>query len=229
MGGFAVGEVGDAYAGCRARIGALVIELGGGQEGTRVPTCPEWSVHDVVAHLGGVVDDVLAGRLDGVATDSWTRAQVDARRGEPIAALVQAWDAAAPAFEHLIDGTGAPGHQAVSDVVTHEHDIRHALGQPGARDSHAVRIALGFVAPALVASAASRGIAVQLRTTDGARFGSPDAAAIVTAEPFELLRALTGRRSAAQLVAMQWDGDASCAVGAFTFGPFRPAADPIYE
>jgi len=82
-----------------------------------VPTCPERSVHDVVAHLGRVVDDVGVGRLDGVATEAWTRAQVDARRGEPIAALVQAWDAAAPAFEHLIDATGTPGHQTTAPAL----------------------------------------------------------------------------------------------------------------
>ena len=36
----------------------------------------EWTVKDVVAHLCGACEDILAGRLEGVATDPWTEAQV---------------------------------------------------------------------------------------------------------------------------------------------------------
>ena len=37
-----------------------------------VPATPEWRAHDVLAHLVGVTDDVVNGRLDGIATDAWT-------------------------------------------------------------------------------------------------------------------------------------------------------------
>jgi hypothetical protein len=46
---------------------------------------------------------------------------------------------------------------------------------------------------------------------------------------FELFRALSGRRSAEQLRALRWEGDADAALGAFTYGPFRPAAQPLAE
>lgn len=82
-GGFAVGDVAAAYAGCRARITDLARWLDEPQAATTVPTCREWSVHDVVAHVTGIVDDALAGRLDGVATDPWTAAQVDAGVASP--------------------------------------------------------------------------------------------------------------------------------------------------
>lgn len=149
------GEVGAAYASCRGRIGELVRAAGDGKaKASVVPACPEWSVHDVVAHVAGVVADALAGRLDGVATDPWTAAQVDARRDRSVDEVLEEWETGAPTFEGLLDAIGDPGRQAVLDVVTHEHDIRGALGAAGARDSDAVRIGLGFVAPRFIEAAA---------------------------------------------------------------------------
>ncbi|MGH9094841.1 MAG: maleylpyruvate isomerase N-terminal domain-containing protein [Acidimicrobiales bacterium] len=58
--------MGVAYAGCRSRIGALAGRLDETQAAATVPTCRAWSVHDVVAHVTGVVDDALAGRLEQV-------------------------------------------------------------------------------------------------------------------------------------------------------------------
>ena len=75
-----LGPIGTAYRGVRERVSELVTspEV---DAAAPVPTCPAWAVGDVVAHLTGVVDDVMAGRLEGVATDPWTEAQVVARRG----------------------------------------------------------------------------------------------------------------------------------------------------
>ena len=224
-----MGEVRVAYAGCRARIAELTGRLHEQRAATAVPTCPKWSVHDVVAHVTGIVDDALAGRLDGVATEPWTAAQVEARRARPIAGMLAEWDANAPSFEELRDTVGDPGRQAVADVVTHEHDIRAALVEPGARDSDAVHIGLGFVSADFVASAASQGVAVRVHATDGSEFGDQAASVVLSGEPFELLRAITGRRSIAQLRAMHWQGDGEAALCAFTFGPFRPAAHRVVE
>lgn len=224
-----MGEVGAAYAGCKARICEIVSGIDGGGVMAEVPTCPDWSVHDVVAHLAGVVDDALAGRLDGVATDAWTAAQVDARRACSVADIVAEWHAQAPAFEALLDPLGDIGRQAVADIVTHEHDIRTALGRAGSRDSDAVRIGLGFVAPALVDNAAALGVSLRVRATEGSEFGDVDADVVLQGGAFELLRAMTGRRSGEQLRAMAWEGDAEAVLPAFRYGPFRPAVDPIPE
>src|SRR3954466_6004242 len=115
-----MGEVADAYAGCRQRIGDLTRDLDEAHAASTVPTCPKWSVHDVIAHVSGVVDDVLAGRLDGIASEPWTTAQVDARRARSIVEMLAEWDAAAPLFEGMLDEIGTRGRQAVADVVTHE-------------------------------------------------------------------------------------------------------------
>jgi uncharacterized protein (TIGR03083 family) len=225
------GQVGAAYASCRARIGELVRAAGDERAtATVVPACPGWSVHHVVAHLAGVVADALAGNLEGVATDPWTAAQVDARRGRTVDEIVDEWDAAAPAFEAFLDAIGDPGRQAVLDAVTHEHDIRGALGRPGGREADAVRIGLGFIGPRFVEAAGERGVQVRVVSDHGHVYGREDAPLTLSGSPFDLVRALTGRRSPDQLRAMAWDGDASDAViAAFTYGPFTPATSPIEE
>jgi uncharacterized protein (TIGR03083 family) len=224
-----MGDVGDAYVGCKARIADLVRGLDTAEASTVVPTCPEWTVHDVVAHVVGVVADAMAGRLDGVATDPWTAAQVEARRGESIAAMLDEWDAGAETFASMLDAIGDPGRQAVADLVTHEHDIRCALASPGARTSDAVHIGLGFIAPALVSTAAAQEVSLRVRALDGPTFGGDEAAVTLAGPCFDLLRAGTGRRSVDQLLAMDWDGDPKAALPAFTFGPFRPALSAIAE
>jgi len=225
-----LGPVGTAYASTRHRISDLVADPATGDAARTVPCCPAWSVHDVVAHLAGVVDDVLAGRLDGVATDPWTAAQVELRRGRPLAEVVDEWNALAPQFEQFLDSVGPPGAQAVADIVTHEHDIRQALGSPGARDSDALAIGLDFIAPGLRESARQRGIAPPgLRTPDGRAWPEPGDGASVIATAFDLVRASTGRRSVAQLRALDWQGDVEAVLPAFTFGPFVPAALDIVE
>jgi uncharacterized protein (TIGR03083 family) len=224
-----VGDVGDAYAGCRARIAGLTADLDAAGAAARVPTCPSWTVHDVVAHVAGVVDDALNGRLDGVATDPWTAAQVEARRDRSIPEMLGEWDAQAPGFEGILDQIGDPGRQAVTDVVTHEHDIRTALGAPGSRDSDAVGIGLGFAAFWLVASAADQGVTLRIEADGADAVGPDDAATVLAGDPFTLLRAITGRRSVDQMRELRWAGDREAALAAFTFGPFRPAPAPIAE
>jgi len=71
-----MGEVAIAYAGSRARITALVGGIDRERASTMVPTCPEWSVHDVVSHLAGGVADALSGNLEGLGSEEWTAAAV---------------------------------------------------------------------------------------------------------------------------------------------------------
>lgn len=131
-----------------------------------------------------------------------------------------------PAFEGLLDSIGDPGRQAVADVVTHEHDIRAALDQPGARDSDGVAIGLGFVAPLFVRDAvAPLAVTVRIEAAGGVTYGEPGADLVLRAEPFDVLRALTGRRTVEQIRAMDWSGDVERVLPAFTFGPFRPAVE----
>lgn len=224
-----VKPVAAAYRGVRARIVQLTGELAEQGGRTPVPPCPKWTVHDVVAHLVGVVEDAMAGRLDGVATDPWTQAQVEARRDQSIAAMLAAWSEAAPAFEDILDAVGPMGRQAVLDTVTHEHDIRTALRQAGARQSDAVTIGYEFGASVFLENAESRGIRIRLEGAGVPAYGSSDAPLRLEGTPFDLMRALTGRRSVEQIRSMTWSADCESALGVFTWGPFHPAAARIDE
>ena len=89
-----------------------------------MPATPDWTVHDVVAHLAGVATDLVEGRLDGLATDEWTAAQVERGRGRSIPELLDRWDEHGAAVDAFADALGPGGGQLVVDATTHEHDLR---------------------------------------------------------------------------------------------------------
>ena len=225
-------ELAAAYTGGRGRITRLVAGLDEQEAATIVIGCPEWTVKDVVAHLTGICSDILAGNIEGVATDPWTAAQVDARRPLPLAQLVAEWDAVGPQIEAMLPSfPPEPATQLITDLTTHEHDLRGALDRPGARDSDAVGIGLAFTAPNFLTSIADRDLpALSLRAGDSewAAAGARPAVS-VSADRFELLRALTGRRSASQLRGLKWDGDPEPYLPAFEWGPFRVPASDVVE
>src|SRR5438552_13992726 len=113
--------IGKTYAKGRRRITQLVQEAGDAGAQTPVPTCPAWTVHDVVAHVTGVCADILAGNIAGVASDPWTAAQVTARRDHPLADVVEEWSQVAPQVEAFASNfPGRTGVQWVTDLTTHE-------------------------------------------------------------------------------------------------------------
>jgi hypothetical protein len=129
----------------------------------------------------------------------------------------------------VLDEIRLSGRQAVLDVLSHEHDIRTALGRPGARDVDAVAIGLDFLLPRFVEAAGAAGVSVRVEVDGGGTVGSEDAATSVSASAFELMRALTGRRSIDQVRALVWEGDPEAVLGALTYGPFQPAEQAIDE
>lgn len=58
------------------------------------------------------------------ATPEWTARHVRDRRGRTIDELLQEWEERGSAVEAMVDSFGEAGGQLVTDVVTHEHDIR---------------------------------------------------------------------------------------------------------
>lgn len=192
-------DLGTMYRGARARIGDLVVGLDAAGSATAVPCCPGWSVRDVVAHLAGTTDDVLAGKLTGPPTDEQTAQQVARFADRSVADVFAHWDAQAPEFESLV--TSFEVWPAVIDALTHEHDIRGAIDRPGNRDSddvhRAASAALGLLAPP---------VPVILRFEDEERRFGPEQGDAVTLETnwFETLRWRLGRRSRSQLAALAW-------------------------
>jgi uncharacterized protein (TIGR03083 family) len=192
---------------------------------TPVPCTPGWTVRDVLSHVSGIPDDAAAGRMDGVASEPWTAAQVERNRGFGADELLERWTLQTPAFASVIEQMGQ-GRPAI-DCHSHEHDIRHALGRPGARSNSIVESESFATVDAPVR--------VIVEFAGGRRVvsGSLDAADTVVlrgATAFELFRSRLGRRSRAQVRAYDWDGadrDVECVIDRW-FG-FGPSSSPIVE
>ncbi len=218
------------YAESRDSLRELVAGLSNEELATNVPATPAWSVRDVVAHLVGEARITNTGdapaefRLleslrDPVQAD--LRDQVNARevarrREVPFPQVLGEWDELVerlmpklrgeepfPLPEPFLDSI------LVTDLAGHGQDIRGALGRPGERDSAACRIGLASFAVALGFRLDSLGIpALRLRYDGKERLcGTTEPAAALTAEHFELFRALAGRRSRRQIEALDWEGD----------------------
>lgn len=218
-----------AYQGVRARTIELVSGIDEATAESIVPATPDWRVKDVLAHVVGVNADVLSGNIEGAGTDPWTAVQVEARRDRSVAELVTEWEELTDAFDavvpHIPDG---PAGQLVFDAVTHEHDLRGALHTPGGRDTDAMAISFDWAADVVTLVRADRGAGpLLLRTEAGERLtGEGEAVASVRADRFELLRAMTGRRSADQIDAYDWDGDPSART---PLAFFKPRPTPLVE
>lgn len=199
-----------AYRDLRTRVSELVILATDEQLASAPPATPAWRARDVLAHMTGSTADILAGRLDGVATDAWTQAQVDERRDWTLADLLAEWETNAPQIEPMIPAFGIMAGQFIVDSATHEQDLRGALDAPGGRESDAVEIAFHWLGARLgeMRDAAGAG-ALTVHTEAGSHtFGAAPATAACTATRFEYLRAATGRRSREQMDTWDWSGDA---------------------
>jgi uncharacterized protein (TIGR03083 family) len=203
-----------AYGATRARITTLLAD-GQRHAGTIVPACPDWTVADLCAHLAGVCADLVARRNPSGDTQAWVDGQVADRQGRPVAELLDEWATASPSFERLIEAKPAGFAGLLYDVVAHEHDLRHALRQPGMRDDPAVVMAMDVGVNILERDLATHGLgAVSLRTADKtwtAGAGEAELLIDMRNQPhgtWTLLRLLGSRRSEAQLLAAPWVGPA---------------------
>jgi hypothetical protein len=181
----------------------------------RLVACPAWSVRDVVAHMVAVAQDWASGRLAGPPTDAQTAAQVARFSGCDKATILAAWTDAAEQLDQLAETEALQA--PLGDITAHEHDVRGAIGRPGARDSAAV----WHSTDQLLANLRTP---VPLRVTveDGHyRSGPQDPDEIVLhTSRFEALRWRTGRRSRAQLAAMDWSSDPAPILDhLYMFGP----------
>jgi uncharacterized protein (TIGR03083 family) len=177
-------EVVAAYIDLRSRMIPFLRELSTDVANKIVPHCPGWTVQETVSHMVGVPDALLSGDLEGIASDAWTQRQVDRHRGFSLAALADKWESQAQEFDAMLPNIPQPAlSQMVFDVTSHEHDVRHAVGRPGSRDSAGVIVGVGFM----------KNLISLRKTLD---------AAVIDAwniPPFEVFRILGARRSLEQI------------------------------
>jgi uncharacterized protein (TIGR03083 family) len=201
-----------AYRTARRNITDLA-QRSPGAAGLTVPACPQWTVRDLVAHVAGH----CLHRVGDTVGDT-----------DELGDVLDRWERAATKVEPRI----ADGSDNVSlllmDTFTHELDLRAALGVAGPADHPAYPWGFDVVVGGLAWSFESRGLpAVRLVGEDESWVaGTGEPAANVHATRHELYRSLTGRRTAAQIAALQWSGDPSRWLAAFFWGPFSQPTQP---
>ncbi len=198
----------EDYLRIRRRIVDVASSLGPDEPTVVVPATPEWTVHDVLAHVIGAATDVISGRIDGVATDPWTALQVEARRNVPVDEMLAEWDDSTPRLVSLIDSAGdLMDPRLFLDLWTHEQDIRGALARPGGRDDPIVADFAPGTAAGFVKRSAAAGLEpLSVEVMGIPRRPTPQRAVSVRVDPFELIRAVVGRRSRAQIGRWDWSG-----------------------
>jgi uncharacterized protein (TIGR03083 family) len=198
---------GAIYRASRLRIADLVDDTVAERP---VPATPAWPVHDVVAHLAGVMHDIATGNLEGVTTDPWTAAQVERANGKSIIQVIDEWAGGAPAFEQFLSSPdGVNASAAVFDVHAHETDLRSALGlAPELSDEVVAWLGSSF------REAFDRQVAAA---------GLPPVT--IDVSDFELFRGRLGRRTAEQVCAFGWSADPAPYLE--TFFVFGPTDHPV--
>jgi uncharacterized protein (TIGR03083 family) len=209
---------GQLYAAARASISELVRSLSSDQLALDVPTCPGWTVQDVVAHLAGLATDAVNEVPRTGSIDEWTAKHVSDRRKATIDEVLSEWDQSSVLFEPRLDEAGNRLPTAVMDAVAHEHDIRGALNLPGNRDDPAV-----LASASLFSKVWSKKIDQAGLAPIGIAGGSSDGQSVGRYEgsPFELFRAAFGRRSQRQIEAEITGVDDASAYAdlVYVFGP----------
>jgi uncharacterized protein (TIGR03083 family) len=201
-----VSEIAIGYATTRERLTELVRPLRDEDLHRTVSACPAWDVHDVIAHMSGVQELLTAGEHPAGDTQAWIDGIVAARRDVPVGELLDRWAACAPGTTALIDG----GVQVlIVDVVSHEHDIRNAVGRPGARNVPEVPAAVEVMLAALSGLIEEAGLGALAVDTGRAQWTSHDApiGCTLEVEPWEALRVIVSRRTDEEMRALPATGD----------------------
>ena len=205
-----MGEYGQAYAEARQRVSELMTSLSDDELTREVPACPGWRTRDVLAHLVGIASDTAEGKIEGAGSEEYTSRQIAERKDRSVPEMVAEWNERAPGFEEMLDSI----HPAISggiigDLVIHEQDARGAVGKVGGREGLAFDLALDSQVRFFGRRIKEAKLpTLEVRAGDKTWVaGKEEVSGSVEADPFELLRGLSGRRTHGQIRAFAWSVD----------------------
>ena len=166
---------GEVYRANVDAVCALARTLDAEQLSRVVPATPDWTVHDVLAHLAGSPADLLAGRMDGAPSAAWTARHVDERAARSVDELVAEIQGSVDAVIATLEGNDSPA--LVWNCAVHHADLHEALGK-GAPPEAMWRPVLEAIAPRMLGGSAE---------------------AVDEVPDYELFRAFFSRRSRSQM------------------------------
>jgi uncharacterized protein (TIGR03083 family) len=195
-------DFGELYRANAEAVTGLAFELSDDELATRVPATPEWTVHQVLAHVAGGAADILAGRMDDAPSPRWSARHVAERTSRSTTDLVTELQTNTDA---VVASIGASERPAVAfDLAVHHADLREALGRD-APPERLWRPVLDAMVPRMLGENAD------------------DVAGV---PPYELFRAIFSRRSRAQMTAWDISLEPATLDGFCVFGP-RDDDQPI--
>jgi len=215
-------QLADIYQDTTARITKLLTRSDSAVWECPVPACPDWWVRDVVSHMVAVAEDWASGQLTGPPTDDETAEHVRRFGSHDETELLGDLSGAAARLHQLAGTTGL--EPPLGDIACHEHDIRSAIGKPGARDAQSVLWTSDRLLANLRPPVPLRVVVEDAQYRSGPGEGSE---IVLRTTRFESMRWRTGRRSRSQLAAMDWSTDPAPVLDhLFLFGP---AASDVIE
>ena len=212
----------QAYSGAFARVSELVGGLDDEHLNRTVPACPEWTVKELVAHVTGVAADSLSANVTEMGKANWTQSQVDARKDQTLEDILGEWAGITEQITAALDDLHPTLSSAlIGDLVTHEHDLRNAVGNRDARDTDGVVISTGFYARYFGKRLKDARLPTLIVDTGEHQWtaGREEPAGKVAAPLFEMLRGLTGRRTTDEVKTFDWSVDAAPYIEVFSMYP----------
>lgn len=197
------------YRHARLRMQEIASDLDADSVERVVDACPAWRVKDLFSHVTGIAVELGAGNSPAGDTQAWVDRQVEERRDTPLAEVVEEWSRAASRFESLIEAAPAQLWGLTYDTVVHEHDLRAAVGRPGARDSHGVEVAAELGLNLVKGDLARAGLPAVRITFEGREFlvGTGEPELTWSGSAFDCLRLLGSRRTAEEMKRAGFVGD----------------------
>jgi uncharacterized protein (TIGR03083 family) len=188
-----------------------------------VPSCPQWTVRDLIGHLVGICSFAV-GRMSGWAEAGRSSAALD------VGGLLEEWTRMGERAESLLAAQGGRrGSLMVMDAFTHELDLRYALGAPLPGDHPAFLRAFEIVLNGFSAEVAAHNLPAVLIEVDGREWqaGIGEPVATLSGDRYDIYRSLAGRRTPEQIASLGWSRDSHRWLPAFTWGPFNPPPHPV--
>jgi uncharacterized protein (TIGR03083 family) len=199
------------YLLAKSRTMQVVDGLDHEQRNSICPSCPAWTVQDVLAHhihffgelvavgmppsaIQALIGEPAARSEAAAARDGWTEAGVAERRDRTVEDLTREWEAIGLPTEPLLVAIGR------NDLTLHLADILEAFGDRRGPDTDLIEATLrSYYDHVVVVRCAEAGQAPVLRCTDtGTRIGAGVSAPEIAGPAYELLRAIGGRRTRAE-------------------------------
>lgn len=192
------------YRNARARVFDLADTLSADQLRRPVPATPNWTVHELLAHLVGGAADVDGARLDGAPGEQWAARHVNERRHRSVPELLAEWQRVAPAIDSTLADEQIFGPNLAADLICHEADLREALGLPRVDREHwhpFLEVMMHFLNRRL-----RHHTSLIIRDEQGQQWmcGTGEPTTLLRADGYELLRASYSRRSQRQIAAWHW-------------------------